>query len=153
MNTCGRLDEHAKERKSFTKQAYAPGLKGPGPLGRIDFGNPALKPMLRMMADNMKKDTRAYHPPEGLRLRSLSVDNGNGRQIWCFVMEPEGEETRSLPGMLYCHGGGFFLPLQVPALRSTPLHCTCGYFCLNTACCRSILHLRHLTIAWLCGGR
>ena len=117
MNTCGRLDEHAKERKSFTKQAYAPGLKGPGPLGRIDFGNPALKPMLRMMADNMKKDTRAYHPPEGLRLRSLSVDNGNGRQIWCFVMEPEGEETRSLPGMLYCHGGGFFLPLQVPALR------------------------------------
>ena len=105
MNTCGRLDEHAKERKSFTKQAYAPGLKGPGPLGRIDFGNPALKPMLRMMADNMKKDTRAYHPPEGLRLRSLSVDNGNGRQIWCFVMEPEGEETRSLPGMLYCHGG------------------------------------------------
>ena len=89
MNTCGRLDEHAKERKSFTKQAYAPGLKGPGPLGRIDFGNPALKPMLRMMADNMKKDTRAYHPPEGLRLRSLSVDNGNGRQIWCFVMEPE----------------------------------------------------------------
>ena len=117
MNTCSRLDEHAKERKSFTKQAYAPGLKGPGPLGRIDFGNPALKPMLRMMADNMKKDTRAYHPPEGLRLRSLSVDNGNGRQIWCFVMEPEGEETRSLPGMLYCHGGGFFLPLQVPALR------------------------------------
>lgn len=101
MNTCGRLDEHAKERKSFTKQAYAPGLKGPGPLGRIDFGNPALKPMLRMMADNMKKDTRAYHPPEGLRLRSLSVDNGNGRQIWCFVMEPEGEETRSLPGMLH----------------------------------------------------
>ncbi|WP_412447201.1 alpha/beta hydrolase [Ruthenibacterium lactatiformans] len=86
-------------------------------MGRIDFGNPALKPMLRMMADNMKKDTRAYHPPEGLRLRSLSVDNGNGRQIWCFVMEPEGEETRSLPGMLYCHGGGFFLPLQVPALR------------------------------------
>lgn len=96
MNTCGRLDEHAKERKSFTKQAYAPGLKGPGPLGRIDFGNPALKPMLRMMADNMKKDTRAYHPPEGLRLRSLSVDNGNGRQIWCFVMEPEGERLLEL---------------------------------------------------------
>ena len=94
---------------------YRPGLKKPGALGGIDFGNPALAPMVRMVVQNLHRTTRAWTPPEGISFRAISVPSKDGECIECFVVEPK--DDSSLPGMLYCHGGGFFLPLELPALE------------------------------------
>lgn len=94
---------------------YRPELKRPASLGGIDFGNPALAPMLRMVVQNLRRATRAWTPPEGITLRVSSAPVGDGIAIECFIVEPEGDDL--LPGLLYCHGGGFFLPLETPALE------------------------------------
>ena len=95
--------------------SYRPELKKPGPIGSIDFGNPALAPMIRMVVQNLRQTARAWAPPEGLKIRTLEIPSWDGAAVACFVVEPDTNEP--LPGMLYCHGGGFFLPLQVSALE------------------------------------
>lgn len=94
---------------------YRSELKTPKPLGGIDFGNPALAPMVRMVITNLRQAARSWRPPEGIALRTICVLSADGAAVESFVVEPETEEH--LPGMLYCHGGGFFLPLEVPALE------------------------------------
>ncbi len=94
---------------------YRPELKKPASLGGIDFGNPALAPMVRMVAQNLRRATRAWTPPESISFRAVSVFFKDGESVECFVVEPE--DNSPLPGMLYCHGGGFYLPLETPALE------------------------------------
>ncbi|MCI9549076.1 MAG: alpha/beta hydrolase [Oscillospiraceae bacterium] len=90
-------------------------LKQPRTLGGIDFGNPALTPMVRMVVQNLRRATRAWTPPESISFRAVSVFSKDGESVECFVVEPEDDSP--LPGMLYCHGGGFYLPLETPALE------------------------------------
>lgn len=99
---------------------YRPELKLPKPLGGIDFGNPALAPMVRMMVQNLRRATRAWTPTEGVSFRAVSVFSKDGESVECFVVEPEDDSP--LPGMLYCHGGGFFLPLEAPALELAAIY-------------------------------
>ncbi len=94
---------------------YRPELKKPKTLGGIDFGNPALAPMLRMVVQNLRRAVRAWSPPEGLAFRAVSLLSQEGEAVECFIVEPDKDEA--LPGMLYCHGGGFFLPLEVSSLE------------------------------------
>ena len=88
---------------------YDPELPKPGALNAIDFANPSLRPVIRMLTGNMRRAVRDWTPPEGIQFRAL------GTQPECFAVEPDTAER--LPAMLYCHGGGFFLPLQVSALE------------------------------------
>lgn len=90
-------------------------LKQPRTLGGIDFGNPALAPMVGMVVQNLRRTARAWASPGGVTVRILSILSADGATVECFLVEPETEKP--LPGMLYCHGGGFFLPLEVPALE------------------------------------
>ena len=94
---------------------YRPELKKPGTLGGIDFSNPALAPMVRMVVQNLRRAVRAWSPPKGLVFRTISLPSQNGEAVECFIVEPDTDGP--LPGLLYCHGGGFFLPLEVPALE------------------------------------
>lgn len=89
---------------------YRSELKGPGALGRIDFGNPSLAPVVRMLAGNLRRDAAAWSPPHGLRFSRRRIGEAD-----CAVLGPDTDAP--LPGVLYCHGGGFFLPLQCAALR------------------------------------
>ena len=95
--------------------AYRRELKQPGALQRIDFGNPKLAPMIRMVVQSQRAVARAWMPPDGLTARVFSLPSWDGEPIGCFVIEPEAAEP--LPGILYCHGGGFFLPVQTSALE------------------------------------
>lgn len=88
---------------------YDPELPKPKALNVIDFANPALAPVIKMLAGNMRRAVRGWMPPEDLRFRAV------GSEPECFAVEPESDET--LPGMVFCHGGGFFLPLQTSALE------------------------------------
>lgn len=94
---------------------YRPELKRPGPISSIDFGNPALAPMVGLVVRNQRQAARAWHPPAGVALRILPVLSRDGEPVECFVLEPDTDEF--LPGMLFCHGGGFFLPVQTTALE------------------------------------
>lgn len=96
---------------------YRSELKPPGPLSGIDFSSPAMAPMVRMVVRNLQQAVRQWQPPAGLRLSVQQVTAADGAASECFVLEPEGSSGRPLPGMLFCHGGGFFLPLQVSALK------------------------------------
>lgn len=89
---------------------YRSELKGPGLSGRIDFGNPSLAPVVRMLAANLRREAAAWNPPSGLHLVRERVGEAE-----CVVLGPD--PGTPLPGILYCHGGGFFLPLQCAALR------------------------------------
>ncbi len=94
---------------------YRPELKKPGPLNSIDFGNPALAPMIKLVVRNLRSALDSYSPPVGLSLKRLAVPSWDGENVDCFLLEPETDAP--LPGLLYCHGGGFFLPLQTSALQ------------------------------------
>ena len=94
---------------------YRPELKTPNTLGGIDFRNPALAPMVRMVTANLLQAARAWAPRSGVMVRILSVLSADGMVVDCFLVEPDTDAP--LPGLLYCHGGGFFLPLETPALE------------------------------------
>ena len=94
---------------------YRPELKQPKTLGGIDFGNPALAPMIRMVVQNLRRAARAWTPQAGVAFHTLSILSWDGVAVECFVVEPDTNEL--LPGMLYCHGGGFFLPLEASSLE------------------------------------
>ena len=95
--------------------SYRPELKQPKTLGGIDFGNPALAPMVRMVVQNLRRAVRAWTPQSGVAFRTLSILSWDGVAVECLVVEPDTNEL--LPGMLYCHGGGFFLPLEASSLE------------------------------------
>lgn len=106
----------------MTDYAYSPELPKPGRLNGIDFSDPKLAPMVQMLARNLRQTVRAYSPPQGIALRKVNCETAEGTQVECFVVEPAGAARRSLPGMLYCHGGGFFLPLQPMMLHLAALY-------------------------------
>lgn len=99
----------------MSQYPYRPELKMPASLGGIDFSNPALAPMVRMVVQNLRRAVRSWSPPEGLNFRMISLASRGREAVECFIVEPDTDEP--LPGLLYCHGGGFFLPLEVPALE------------------------------------
>ncbi|MCI8727471.1 MAG: hypothetical protein HFG66_15415 [Hungatella sp.] len=84
---------------------YRPELKAKVPAYSIDFSKPALAPMIKAMVRSLRQASASYLPPEGIRCRTVCAKSWDGQAVTCFVVEPETEGL--LPGMLYCHGGGF----------------------------------------------
>lgn len=95
----------------MARYPYSPALKPPGNWTSIDFADPRLAPAIRLMVRNIHTDTSSYIPPDGLDLRREQVTVWDGEIIGCYILEPE-DSPPKLPSMLYCHGGGFFLPIQ-----------------------------------------
>ena len=96
--------------------SYHPQLKKPEGLHSLDFSNPKLAFAVRVLVKKLLIQTRDFTPPPGVCLRLIEVPAWDGAQIECLVLEPA-DESAPLPGMLYCHGGGFFLPLQPMMLQ------------------------------------
>lgn len=69
-----------------------------------------------------------WKAPEGITKLPLSVTARDGATIGGYVLVPSGCEDETLPTMLYCHGGGFFLSLMscqldLAAVYTEELHC------------------------------
>lgn len=64
-----------------------------------------------MMVRGIENEVLSFLPPAGVVLYQEPFTAWDGASINCFVFAPEGEDG-FLPSMLYCHGGGFFLPIQ-----------------------------------------
>ncbi len=77
----------------------------------LDFADPRLLPAIQMMVRKIRTEVSSYIPPEGITLRKEQKAVWDGEAIDCYILEPEGSCPK-LPSMLYCHGGGFFLPIQ-----------------------------------------
>lgn len=90
---------------------YRRELKGPGKWMEIDFSAPGIAPALRMMVQTLRRQSRDFAPPSGVTMERIAIPLRDGQSMDCFVFRP-GEVAETLPAMLYCHGGGFFLPVQ-----------------------------------------
>lgn len=102
-------------RGGMPGRGYRRELKGPGKWTGLDFGNPKLAPALRVMIQTLQRQNREYAPPPGVVVRTVKISLRDGQEMECFVFEPEATEKetgKGTPAMLYCHGGGFFLPVQ-----------------------------------------
>lgn len=100
----------------MTRYPFRADLKAPARLNLPDFSNPKLAFAVRVLVKNLLAQTRDFTPPPGVCLRLIEVSSWDDAQIECLVLEPA-DESAPLPGMLYCHGGGFFLPLQPMMLQ------------------------------------
>ncbi len=88
---------------------YSPELHPPQKTADFDLSRPGTKVMLKVLVKTHQKQTASFVPPAGVTLKRESIAN-----VPCFVTEPEaGAEST----MLYCHGGGFYLPTQVTSLN------------------------------------
>ncbi len=123
-------------RGGMPGRGYRRELKGPGKWTGLDFGNPKLVPALRVMIQTLQRQNREFAPPPGVVVRTVKISLRDGQEMECFVFEPEENETRKetgcfvsgaeeteketgkgTPAMLYCHGGGFFLPIQLMMMQ------------------------------------
>lgn len=90
-------------------------LKQQGQLGKIDFGNPKMQPMVKMLQGNIRREAMKWQPGAGIRLRRETFSIAGAEPFSCAILEPE--EPSSRKACLFCHGGGMILPLQVSSLR------------------------------------
>ncbi len=95
----------------MARYPYSPALKPPGNWTSVDFADPRLAPAIRLMVRSIQSDVSSSLSPDGLVLRREQAKVWDGETIDCCIFEPEGAGT-NLPALLYCHGGGFFLPIQ-----------------------------------------
>ncbi len=100
----------------MARYPYRTDLKAPARLALPDFSDPRLAPAVRVLVKNLRAQVRGFTPPPGVRFRRTEIPVWDGAQMECFVLEPA-DAPAPLPGMLYCHGGGFFLPLQPMMLQ------------------------------------
>ncbi len=89
---------------------YSPLLHPPERTADIDVTRPGTKIALKLLVKTHQKQTAAFVPPAGVKLGRETI-----AQTPCFTIEPE--NAGELPKMLYCHGGGFYLPTQVSSLK------------------------------------
>lgn len=90
---------------------YSPELKIPGKWTSIDFSNPKLAPAIRILQQEIRKQSDSSSILNVCHYQKERVALWDGEFIDCFVFQPDGAEG-SRGAMLYCHGGGFFLPIQ-----------------------------------------
>ena len=88
-------------------------LKPQNQLGKIDFSNPKMQPMVRMLQSNIQRDTLKWQPGAGIHLHREEFSAGGKASFHCLVLEPE----ESKGACLFCHGGGMIFPLQVSSLK------------------------------------
>lgn len=91
--------------------SYCSALPAPENWAGIDFAQPCLANSIAAMVTGIRREVETLLPPAGVTLRTQGLESFDGAKISCFILEPEGV-TKTVPGMLYCHGGGFFLPIQ-----------------------------------------
>ncbi len=107
---------------------YDPALPQPGP--GVDFKYDDVFGDLYIRWCNLLDNgmTAAWKAPEGVVKKELRVTARDGYTIGGYVLEPEGCESETLPTMLFCHGGAFFLTmmnsqLDMGAVYADELHC------------------------------
>lgn len=96
---------------STIKYPYAGALKAPGNWTSIDFADPKLAPAVLLMTQRIRAETNSFFPLNKVSFQKRQVKTWDGEAISCYIFEPEGAGENT-PAMLYCHGGGFFLPVQ-----------------------------------------
>lgn len=105
----------------MARYPYRPELKLPGSWSGIDFSDPRLAPTIRLMVKNLQAEAGSYEPEAGIKVTQIRVPVWDGESIICYVYEPD-ECKEKLPAMLYCHGGGFFLPIQRMMCRLSEIY-------------------------------
>lgn len=88
-------------------------LKPQRQLARIDFGNPRMQPMIKLLQTNIRRETRNWQPDADMQFRWTELALPDKPPFSCLILEPK--ESRG--NCLFCHGGGMIFPLQVSSLK------------------------------------
>ena len=88
-------------------------LKPQSQLARIDFGNPKMQPMIKLLQGNIRRETRKWQPDADMQLRWAELSAPDMAPFYCLILEPK--ESRG--SCLFCHGGGMIFPLQLTSLK------------------------------------
>ena len=91
--------------------AYRRELKAPGNWTNIDFSDPKLVSAIRIVKQQLREQVSASLQTINCHVKKERVQVWDGESIDCYVFRPDDTDGR-MPAMLYCHGGGFFLPVQ-----------------------------------------
>lgn len=81
-------------------------------VGMIDFSNPRMQPMIRMLQANIRAAAQAWQPESGVQRHWKAFSTKEGVSVPCAVLETENAQA----SCLFCHGGGMIFPLQAAAL-------------------------------------
>ena len=95
----------------MARYPYSPELKAPGKWTSIDLSDPRLAPAIRILKQQIREQTSSSLLTVDCHCHKERVSVWDGETIDCYVFSPGGAEG-SRGSMLYCHGGGFFLPIQ-----------------------------------------
>ena len=95
----------------MARYSYNPGLTAPGKWSSIDFSDPHLQGAVRIMVRNIRAEADSCAVPDGVSMHRITVKVWDGADVDCLVFSSKAE-TEAAPSLLYCHGGGFFLPIQ-----------------------------------------
>ena len=61
-------------------------LKPQHQLARIDFGNPKMQPMIRMMQGNIRRETRKWQPEADMRLCWTELSAPDMAPFSCLIL-------------------------------------------------------------------
>lgn len=95
----------------MARYPYSPELPAPGKWTSIDFSDPRLAPAIRILKQQIREQTSSSLLTIDCHIQKEQVTVWDGESIDCYVFSPGGAEG-SRGAMFYCHGGGFFLPIQ-----------------------------------------
>ncbi len=88
-------------------------LKPQSQLAKIDFGNPKMQPMIKLLQSSIRRETQRWQPEADIQLRRMEFSIADMPAFSCLILEPE----NSKGNCLFCHGGGMIFPLQVSSLK------------------------------------
>lgn len=107
---------------------YNPELVKPDGSIDCDRRNPltALKEMGSILRN--KREVRNYMPPAGIEMKKFVYRSYDSKEIVCYLLKKKTDLDDKAPCMVYYHGGGFMMPLQVMMLQNA------AYYVQHTGC-------------------
>lgn len=97
------------------KYQYHSELRGPGFGVDITNDGPLMRLFIRWntLVNNIL--CNGWTAPKGVKKSRVAIQVRGDAKINAWLLEPEGNSDR-LPGILYCHGGAFFMPIMPSSL-------------------------------------
>jgi acetyl esterase/lipase len=98
------------------KYNYSSELPTPNNVSNIKFNFITIMIMKALYNRKLKKALK-YPIPDDLRFFPIKFSSYDGTLQRCFVIEPKAS-TGKRPAIIFCHGGAFFIPMQLLHLQN-----------------------------------
>jgi len=97
---------------------YNPELTVPQGSINCNRNNPLIALREKRMIVQHRKLVEEYLPPDGICRIKEYFESADGKSVPFYIIEKSAEQKRSVPCIVYFHGGGFMMPLQAMMLQN-----------------------------------